>query len=280
MLLVPADPLHPQRPDEYFAPDADAAKGLGVEVFVIDHDALSHEDGAATAVRRVKGTGEAIYRGWMIRPAAYGLLEGELRRQDVRLRTSAAAYRTAHELPGWYDTFKPLTPMTVVVSGPGTNGLAEALSQLPDGAAIVKDHVKSMKHYWNEAAFIPDVRDTAAATRVAERFLELRDDDLVGSLVLRQFERFEPGEARTWWLDGRLILVTPHPDTPDIERTGFDLDAVGRAVGALPARFVTVDVAVSQEGGATRVVEVGDGQVSDLPKTVDRADLISALQLT
>jgi hypothetical protein len=43
---------------------------------------------------------------------------------------------------------------------------------------------------------------------------------------------------------------------------------VERAVGSRPARFVTVDVALSEEG-ATRVVEVGDGQVSDLPQKAD-----------
>jgi hypothetical protein len=149
---------------------------------------------------------------------------------------------------------------------------------MPDGAAVVKDYVKSMKHYWHEAAFIPDVRDVEAATRVVERFLELRDAELVGSPVLRQFERFQPGESRTWWLDGRLILVTPHPDTPAIEPADLSLGPVEDAVGSLSAHFVTVDVARSEDG-TTRVVEVGDGQVSDLPETVERAALISALQL-
>lgn len=278
MLLVPGDPLYPERPDEYFASEAGAARALDIEVFVVDHDALTSEEGGGRAVRRVRGTGEAVYRGWMIPSPAYAMLEQALATRDVRLRTNAAAYRTAHELPGWYDAFASLTPMTVVVSGPGSSGLAEALKQMPDGAAVVKDYVKSMKHYWDEAAFIPDVRDLGAATRVAERFLELRDAELVGSLVLRQFERFQPGEARTFWLDGRLILVTPHPDTPTIERTDLALGPVEQAVGSLTARFVTVDVALSKEG-ATRVVEVGDGQVSDLPETLERANLISALQL-
>jgi hypothetical protein len=45
--------------------------------------------------------------------------------------------------------------------------------------------------------------------------------------------------------------------------------------GRLP-RFVTTDLA-RRADGRWRVIEVGDGQVSDLPSTVDPADLIRAL---
>jgi hypothetical protein len=37
---------------------------------------------------------------------------------------------------------------------------------------------------------------------VITRLLELRGDDLVGGVVVREFEGFLPGEARTWWVDG------------------------------------------------------------------------------
>ena len=47
---------------------------------------------------------------------------------------------------------------------------------------MVRDYVKSMKHYWHKAAFIPEVSDADAAWRVASRFLELREDSLVGGL--------------------------------------------------------------------------------------------------
>nr|WP_238433056.1 ATP-grasp domain-containing protein [Micromonospora tarensis] len=45
---------------------------------------------------------------------------------------------------------------------------------------MLPDYSKSMKHYWNEATFIPDLEDGAAAWNVASRFLELRVDDFVG----------------------------------------------------------------------------------------------------
>lgn len=47
-----------------------------------------------------------------------------------------------------------------------------------------------MKHYWDEAAYIPSLRDEAAAWAVATRFRELRDDDFTGGFVLRDFQMF------------------------------------------------------------------------------------------
>ena len=47
LLLVPADPLRPRRPDEHFAPEAAAARDSGHDVALIDHDALAEHRVAA-----------------------------------------------------------------------------------------------------------------------------------------------------------------------------------------------------------------------------------------
>ncbi|WP_328422719.1 ATP-grasp domain-containing protein [Micromonospora sp. NBC_00389] len=77
----------------------------------------------------------------------------------------------------------------------------------------MRDYVKSMKHYWDEAAFVADVGDGEAAWKVASRLRQLREDDFVGGFVLREFEPFTSAEVRTWWVDGRCVLIGPHPDT-------------------------------------------------------------------
>ncbi|WP_413644406.1 ATP-grasp domain-containing protein [Micromonospora sp. RTP1Z1] len=48
--------------------------------------------------------------------------------------------------------------------------------------------------------------------RAACRLRQLREDDFVGGLVLREFEAFTSAEVNDWWLDGRCVLVGPHPD--------------------------------------------------------------------
>jgi hypothetical protein len=66
-----------------------------------------------------------------------------------------------------------------------------------------------MKHYWHEAAYIPDAADPGAAWKIAARFSELRDDELTGGFVLRRFERLTSAEARTWWVNGTCRLANP-----------------------------------------------------------------------
>jgi hypothetical protein len=139
LLLVPADRLSGRRPDGYFAPEVKAAKGLNFEVYPIDHDALNAGD-VDGALRRVVGpTGDAIYRGWMVRSERYALLATGLASKGVTLRTPATAYRCAHELPGWYEAFRVHTAATVWLDGPGTQGLVDAVQALPPGPAVVKD---------------------------------------------------------------------------------------------------------------------------------------------
>jgi hypothetical protein len=61
LLLVPADPLSGRRPDEYFAPEVKAAKGLGFEVCTIDHDALTAGDVDGAVKRVAEGPDDAAY---------------------------------------------------------------------------------------------------------------------------------------------------------------------------------------------------------------------------
>jgi hypothetical protein len=168
------------------------------------------------------------------------------------------------------------TPGTV----PDEADVAGLTGTLASGAAIVKDFVKSRKHEWEQACFIPDVTDIAHATAVVTRMVELQEDTLNGGIVLRRFEEYrqEDGravEARVWWVDGVPVMVTAHPDTPGIVPQP-QLDAIGPLVTALGCPFVTTDLAQRTDGG-WRVVEVGDGQVSDLPAGVDPTPLFEQL---
>jgi hypothetical protein len=90
-----------------------------------------------------------------------------------------------------------------------------------------------------------------------------------GGFVLRRFEQFGSAEVRTWWVHGVCRLIGPQPDTPhDNPSADLDLSAVTPLVAALRLPFVTVDLA-RRADGMWRVVELGDGQVSDRPATIE-----------
>lgn len=164
------------------------------------------------------------------------------------------------------------------------DALDAAAARLGTGPAVLRDHVKSLKRHWDEACFIPDTADVAGARAVATRFVELRGDEATGGFVLRRFERFVSAEVRTWWVGGTCALATAHPDTPDetLSVDGPDavpspvMEEVRDAVRALGLPFVTVDL-VGRDDGRWRVVELGDGQVSDRPSSTDASALIAAL---
>ncbi|GAB2707178.1 ATP-grasp domain-containing protein [Kitasatospora kifunensis] len=332
-ILLPQDPLNPRRVDPHYSYESQLVRGLGGETAFVDHDALLAGD-AAEGVRRVPlDIGPAWYRGWMLPVTAYAAFGRALAERGCHLLTSAAAYATAHELPGWYSTFEGATPDSVWLSAAhGPAELANAVAKLGGhGPAIVKDFVKSRKHEWHEACFIPELADLPAVAQVVDRFVELQGEFLAGGVVLRRFHAFAPAEsvdeseqaigggwgrtrrpasgarpladgerpvgggqgagersdggpsdggpaaeARVWWVDGEPVLSGPHPDTPEVFPAP-DLTQVRSLVRALGCRFVTTDLALRADGGGWMVVEVGDGQVSDLPRGTEVSGLLSSL---
>jgi hypothetical protein len=280
-----ADPLTPGRVDPHFAVQARAVREAGRAVALLDHDALLAGDVAA-AVRRIpRDLGDVWYRGWMIPSGRYAELDAALHERGAALRVTPRAYRAAHELPGWHAALAEVTPDSVWT--PWTPGevptreqVAVLVAPLGGGPAVVKDYVKSRKHEWDEACFVPDLADTAQARRVLARLVELQEDTLQGGLVVRRFERFarrdgRTVEARVWWVHGEPVLAGPHPDTPELTAAP-DLSVIAPAVAAFGHPFVTTDVAL-RDDGAWRVVELGDGQVSDLPSGVDPAAVLGRL---
>lgn len=285
-VLYCRDSLNPRRVDEHFAPEAREVRACGGTVGLIDHDALLQGDAQQAVAQVPAGLGSAWYRGWMIPSDRYAALAEALSRRGTELLVTPQQYRTAHELPGWYATFVDVSPASVWrPTKPGEMLTADDLAALAEpllpGSGIVKDYVKSRKHEWEQACFIPDLADAVELTRVVQRFVELQEEFLAGGIVLRAFEAFSrlesvAAEVRVWWLDGEPRLLTPHPDSPFGRGLVPDLDHIGTAVRRLGCRFVTTDVALRSDG-VWRVVEVGDGQVSDLHESISRGEMAALL---
>jgi hypothetical protein len=286
-VLFCADPLRPTRPDEHFAAQAELVRALGGDVALIDHDALLAGE-ATLAVRRVPAdSGPWWYRGWMIPSGRYEQLAEALRRKGVELRVDPHQYRVAHELPGWFSSLGQVTPESVWLpwtppAVPAERDVAPMAARLGPGPAIVKDYVKSRKHEWDEACFIPDLADLAHATAVVAQMVRLQAETLNGGIVLRRFESYRRDggravEARVWWVWGSPVMVSSHPDTPRLSADP-ELGAIAPLVAALGCPFITTDLAQRTDDGLWRVVEVGDGQVSDLPSGADPAPVFAKLE--
>ncbi|MFJ1788427.1 ATP-grasp domain-containing protein [Streptomyces anulatus] len=280
--LFCADPLRLSRPDPQFSGEVAGVRAAGGRIALLDHDALLAGDAAGAVARVARDSGPYWYRGWMIPSARYAELEAALGDRGCVLLTGAVGYRRAHELPGWYEEFDGLTPRSVwCAMAPGAppptaDELTGLAAPLGPGPGIVKDFVKSRKHEWHEACYVPELADGEQLASVVGRFVELQGTYLSGGVVLRSFEPFVAGgEARVWWVDGEAVLVTAHPDTPGSAPVP-EPASLREAVVRLGLRWVTTDVAL-REDGVWRVVEVGDGQVSGLPAGAEAGALFAAL---
>ncbi len=191
------------------------------DIAFIDHDALRRGDVEDAVGAVPSGLGPVWYRGWMLSADEYAAMAATLKQRGTVLLTHPDDYRRAHELPGWHETFAGLTPHSVwrplgTGQDPGDlSELAELVRPLRSMPAVVKDYVKSCKHEWEEACFVPDVKNLAQLHDIASKMVALRDDHLAGGLVVREFEEYDgDGEARVWWVDGEPALVGPHRTAP------------------------------------------------------------------
>src|SRR5205823_3673815 len=139
-----------------------------------------------------------------------------------------------------------------------------------------------------EACFIPSANDREAVSRVVARFLELQGDDLNEGLVFREYVEFEPigvhprsgmpltEEYRVFWLDGSPVFWSPYWAEGDYRVSEPPIERFAGLAAAVRSRFFTMDVARRRDGG-WMIVELGDGQVSGLPREADAERFYSAL---
>jgi hypothetical protein len=285
LLLYPLDPLDRRHPDDVYAAEAAAADRLGILWTLIDHDACVRGD-VERAARRVPVQPRpvtGVYRGWMVTAGQYARLYQALEARGLRLVNTPDAYRHCHHLPESYPVLEGHTPRSVWLPVAGEIDVDEILSLLRpfgDAPLVVKDYVKSQKHTWEEACFIPSASDRRAVERVVRRFLELQGPDLAGGLVFREFVELEPLgrhprsgmpltlEYRLFFLDGRPLLCAAYWEEGNYRGEGPPAGRFAALAARVRSRFFTMDVA-KKKGGDWLVVELGDGQVAGMPEKAD-----------
>lgn len=286
LVLFCQDPLAPRAPDPAYKREFQAAAHAGFRTALVDFEALVQAGDATAAVQkiaRVFPRQQGIYRGWMLSPERYGQMYVALAEKGVLLINDPQAYRHVHYFPDSYSAIEGRTPRSVWMPWPVDGDMDAVMVRLqPFGRSpvIVKDFVKSQKHYWREACFIPDASDRAAAERVVRRFLELQGEDLAGGLVFREFVELEElgrhprsgmplsREYRVFFVNGKPLCTLEYWDEGNYVGEGPPVDWAVTSARGVRSRFFTMDVARSREG-TWLVVELGDGQVAGLPERAD-----------
>ncbi|WP_028100766.1 ATP-grasp domain-containing protein [Pseudoduganella violaceinigra] len=244
-LLYPSDPFNKSAVDEAYAEEFSAvtAAGLTGSLFSVE----DFECGQFRARPALPAGEDIVYRGWMMTPDAYGRLFDAVAGTGGRLQTNPAAYRLCHYLPEWYSLCAEWTPETIVADRDSDFPKLVLGKNWP--AYFVKDFVKSLTTQQGSVAKSPE----GIAEVVA--LIEQYRGQLEGGVCIRKFEDLLPStEERYFVLNGRAYA-----------RDAIVPALVHEVARRIRSPFYSVDTVVDASG-QLRLIELGDGQVSDIKK--------------
>jgi hypothetical protein len=238
--IFPADPLNPNKMDEFFKPQA-------VELTVGYPAVFSLEEGT---VQRVTAGDSVMYRGWMLNEDQYTQLSSLVEAQGAMLFTSTEQYLNTHHIPNWYPLLKQYTPDTISFSNRWLKegnlvGALRMLKQFGWEKFLLKDYVKSLKT--EGGSVLTDVEDAPKVVELMEKYR----GTIEGGICVRRYEELTD-ERRYFILNGQ----------PSGHRA-VDSEVLQAAAIRIDSPFFSVDIG-HDKTGKPRIVEIGDGQVSDL----------------
>lgn len=290
-VIMCASPISPKKPDDAYQAEYDAAKQItNVHLFdIFDVDRLKLP---------VAESKQLIYHGWMMPPAYYEKFYNNCKAFGYELINTPAQYRGCHWFDGWYPVLGDDTPKSEIIEFSDIRTMLDQLWQFKEEnqcAVIIKDYVKSLKHDWFEACFIPREANFFEAGKVLAKFVSIKElnNDFQGNLVVRKFVDLKKigtheksgmplsKEYRTFVLDNELLPTNKYwdqgsynpkegPPSSVIENIA---DKIYNGIGS---KLFTIDVAQLEDGSWT-CIEVGDGQVSAIPDGVDKAQFFRNL---
>jgi len=268
-----------------------SATNAGFDFSLISFEELT-DGNITTALRFVKKPENqelAIYRGWMLTPNQYQNLYNGLLKKKIELINSPTEYKHCHYFPNSYNKIESKTPKSNWTTELDNDSLIRITKEFGKNPIIVKDFVKSEKHNWEDACFIPNASDSNKVKSVVNKFIELRGDSLNEGLVFRRFVELEfltehsksgmplTKEFRIFFANKKIVKVFNYWDEGEYGETKPELDDFIEIAQNIDSKFFTMDVAKKKNGNWI-IMELGDGQVAGFPDNADRNDFYKNLK--
>ncbi len=286
-ILFCEDPFEAGKVDPDFEDEFRSAKDEGFSVGFFNFDVLTGENNVAAATKSISPAevlSDAIYRGWMLTPVQYTALYENLLAKNYKLINAPVEYQNCHYLPDSLPFIEKQTPRTVFekLNDEGSlERLIEKVSVFGNGPVIIKDFVKSEKHDWETACFVPDVSDTAQLKQTIANFLRLRDKYLNEGIVVREFLELNDlaihsksgmpltEEYRLFFFKNHLVGIYDYWEEGEYVPGKPETKAFEEIARTIESHFFSMDIA-RQKNGTLVIIELGDGQVAGLPDKLDR----------
>jgi hypothetical protein len=276
-LLFPQNPIMRKLPEPIFESEFDAAKSLGFRCLLFDEEALCAGEIDRAFKHLPPGDGDGLlYRGWILTEERYRRFEEGLSARGYALVSSSAHYAEVTYFPNYYPKIRECSPRAEWTETPDAF-LAWTLSRrMGDGPFVIKDHVKSAKHLWHEACFVPQGSGRENFERIAENLRREQGDSFFRGFVVKQYVPLRSrGESpreypmceeyRLFFWKHRLLIASHYHRLPE---NPVDWSPFVNMAQRFEAPFFTMDVALAETGNWL-VVDMGAGECSSLPPSLE-----------
>lgn len=296
-IILPGNLLYPGKPDDMFEKEYEAAKQYG-KVFFFNIEDFSKNTEILTRLPYSDTLGEEIfYHGWMMNSDQYQRFYLTLKSKGYELTNNHLQHAACNYFNGWYPSIRDMSPYSIMIDNNNLRTILDAALSLrkeTSSALIIKDAVKSLKHDWFEACFIPEHANALEMAKIIGTFLEAKQshNDLNLPVVLRKFENLKSlgthakskmpisYEFRTYIRNGNIFYQSPYWEDkyPTAEEPPVDFvkKIANKIYTSCGSNLFTIDTAF-KEDGTWICIEVGDGQVSMLPDQANKNDFFKKL---
>lgn len=235
--IFPSDFMNNKKPDEFYENEYKAFKEAGYPVYLVNID-----DMEGSKIFPALENHELFYRGWMMSEEKYEKLNQKVNGQ---LLVNTENYLKSHHLPGWYESIKEFTIDSVITTEQDASNTFKSLGW---DKAFIKDYVKSLKT--GKGSIVDSVEDVVRALEDIHKFKGFVEKGIVFRKVV---DLEQDSETRFFVLNGQVFSNSVN---------GEMLKVVEQVTQKHDALFYSVDV-VKDKQGNLRIIEIGDGQVSD-----------------
>lgn len=279
--------LKPNTVDEAFIEEYACAikNGFGILFYNFEKKSTTH-------IKKNDKMETIIYRGWMMKPIEYRKMYNDLLSKNYRLINNPTEFQNCHYLLDSLKFIEKYTPKTIYQKIENKNSINELLerAKIFDGKALmVKDYVKSEKHYWDTACYVENSKDTKKLTETIHNLIELRENDFNKGIVIREFIELKnlakhsksnmplSEEYRLFFYQNELLCVFDYWEEGEYQFEHPHIKAFEQIAKTIESNFFTMDIAKDTNGNFI-IIELGDGQVSGIPEKGDKNLIYRAIK--
>jgi len=244
MILYPQYPLDNKRADVPFMMEYLNALKIGIKCSLFDL-------GWGFNPKPKIDAGETVlYRGWMLNEEEYTELTKHVTDAGGVMAISVKEYMRCHHIVNWYHDVDKYTPKTVFF--PYNNDLPKLIDLLGWDGYFIKDFVKSNTTSYGSIGY------NGLECKHITDLIHLHRGNIEGGIAVRKVLKLFPDSEQ------RFFVVNGKPCYGNQLVNDGIVEIVEHVANKIRSPFFSVDITQTLDG-KYHLIEIGDGQVSEVP---------------